>query len=162
MLHPDRGTEVAQADRDRWIAAHQRPQPRLDAIAALWQVLGADADAGAIAVMDSSDGLANAVLQLCQASRVGAVLREGDLPLDGALVDWVGRSQALGWCLYGGEDFELVLCLPWPQAEALQAALGNGCAIVGETTRAAEVELWPSDGATPQVLSFNQGFQHFG
>jgi thiamine-monophosphate kinase len=162
LLHPKREAEVAQADRDRWIAAHQKPQPRLDAIAALWQVLGAGADAQAIAVMDSSDGLANAVLHLCQASGVGASLRECDLPLDEALVAWVGRSQALDWCLYGGEDFELVLCLPWPQAEALRAALGNGCAIVGETTVAAGVELWLRDRATPEVLSFNQGFQHFG
>ncbi len=169
LLHPDRGPEVAQADRDRWIAAHQRPRPRLDAIAALWQVLEADGDASAmvkdrllaIAVMDSSDGLANAVLHLCQSSGVGAVLRESDLPIDGALVDWVGRSQALDWCLYGGEDFELVLCLPIPQAQALQAALGKDCAIVGETTVATGVELWPDDRATPVVLSFSQGFQHF-
>ncbi|MBW4459901.1 MAG: thiamine-phosphate kinase [Nodosilinea sp. WJT8-NPBG4] len=162
LLHPEQGAGVALVDRDRWIAAHQKPQPRLDAIAALWQVLGAGADARAIAVMDSSDGLANAVLHLCQASGVGATLKESDLPLDGALVDWVGRSQALDWCLYGGEDFELVLCLPWPQAEALRAALGNSCAIVGETTVATGVELWLSGRAAPEVLSFNQGFQHFG
>ncbi|MFQ4139725.1 thiamine-phosphate kinase [Nodosilinea sp. PGN35] len=161
LLHPERRAEVAQADGDRWLAAHQRPQPRLDAVAALWQVLGADADASASAAMDSSDGLANAVLHLCRASGVGAVLRESDLPLEGALVDWVGRSQALDWCLYGGEDFELVLCLPWPQAEALRAALGNGCAIVGETTAAPAVELWAEHPTAPAVLDFNRGFQHF-
>ncbi|MEA5450715.1 thiamine-phosphate kinase [Leptolyngbya sp. CCNP1308] len=161
LLHPERETGVAQADRDRWIAAHQRPRPRLDAIAALWEVLGTEAEAGAMAAMDSSDGLANAVLHLCQASGVGAVLQAVDLPVDLALVDWVGRSQALDWCLYGGEDFELVLCLPRPQALALQAALGDGCAIVGETTAATGVELWPSDGGARGVLSFSQGFQHF-
>lgn len=169
LLHPERGTGVAEADRDRWIVAHQRPRPRLDAVAALWEVLGTDADAGAmvkdrplaIAAMDSSDGLANAVLHLCQASGVGAILQGADLPLDRALVDWVGRSQALDWCLYGGEDFELVLCLPRPQALALQAALGNDCAIVGETTVATGVELWPDDRTAPVVLSFSQGFQHF-
>lgn len=169
LLHPERGTGVAQADRDRWIAAHQRPRPRLDAIAALWQVLGTEAETGAmakdrplaIAAMDSSDGLANAVLHLCRASGVGAVLKAADLPLDMALVDWVGRSQAQTWCLYGGEDFELVLCLPLPQAQALQGALGNGCAIVGETTAATGVELWPAARTAPVLLSFSQGFQHF-
>ncbi|MBW4480978.1 MAG: thiamine-phosphate kinase [Tildeniella torsiva UHER 1998/13D] len=162
LLHPEWGTGVAQADRDRWIAAHQKPRPRLDAIAALWEVLGTDAEAGAIAAMDSSDGLANAVLHLCRASGVGAALQAVNLPLERALVDWVGRSQALDWCLYGGEDFELVLCLPRAQAEALQVVLGPDCAIVGETTVATEVELWLSDGGAPEVLSFNQGFQHFG
>ncbi len=161
LLHPERGTGVAAADRDRWVAAHQRPQPRFDAIAALWQVLGPEANTDAIAAMDSSDGLANAVLHLCQASRVGATLQMADLPIDPAVVAWVGRSQAIDWCLYGGEDFELVLCLPWTQARALRATLGSDCAIVGETTATTSVELKLTDAASPAVLSFNQGFQHF-
>jgi thiamine-monophosphate kinase len=141
--------------------------PRLDAIAALWAVLG---DSGtteamvpdrplAIAAMDSSDGLANAVLQLCQASGVGARLT--NISLDAPLVDWVGRDRALDWCLYGGEDFELVLCLPWAVAEALQARLGKGCAIVGETTPTLGVELYSDSSTRPLTLSFSQGFQHF-
>lgn len=161
LLHPDRGAELAPADRDRWVAAHQRPQPRLDAIATLWQVLGATADAGRIAAMDSSDGLANAVLHLCQASGVGAILSEADLPIDPALTAWVGRSQAIDWCLYGGEDFELVLCLPWAEADLLQSRLGERCTIVGQTTSTTAVELQSQDLAISAVLSFSQGFQHF-
>ncbi|WP_017297209.1 thiamine-phosphate kinase [Nodosilinea nodulosa] len=158
LLHPDRGLHIAPADRDRWVAAHQRPRPRLDAIAALWQELGAAAEAGAIAAMDSSDGLANAVLHLCQASGVGAILTEAALPIDPALADWVGRPQAIDWCLYGGEDFELVLCLPWAQAERLQ---GQGWAIVGQTTASSAVELRSEELAASTLLSFSQGFQHF-
>jgi thiamine-monophosphate kinase len=161
LLHPERGDGVAPDDRDRWIAAHQRPRPRLDAIAALWQILGDAVDAGAIAAMDSSDGLANAVLQLCQASGVGARLAEADLPLDPALVAWVGRDRALDWCLYGGEDFELVLCLPWAVAQALQDRLGGDCAIVGEITPDPGVDLGLTTQATPLALSLSQGFQHF-
>jgi thiamine-monophosphate kinase len=155
LLHPDTGSGVAAADRDRWIAAHQRPRPRFDAIAALWYILG---DAAApVAAMDSSDGLANAVLHLCQASGVGA--RLDALPIDPALAAWVGEAQAQHWCLYGGEDFELVLCLPWAVAEALGDRLG-GCAIVGETTPGPAVEL--AIGSAPaQALSFSAGFQHF-
>jgi thiamine-monophosphate kinase len=111
--------------------------------------------------MDSSDGLANAVLQLCQASGVGARLAEADLPLDPALVAWVGRDRALDWCLYGGEDFELVLCLPWAVAQALQDRLGGDCAIVGEVTPDPGVDLGLTTQATPLALSLSQGFQHF-
>jgi thiamine-monophosphate kinase len=156
LLNPQGGEAVPQADRDRWIAAHQRPNPRFDAIAALWDLL-ADGTTEVIAAMDSSDGLANAVLQLCQASGVGARLT--NIPLDAALVSWVGNAQALDWGLYGGEDFELVLCLPRETAEALRAHLGADCAIVGETTDGAAVELWAGDRST--MLSFSQGFQHF-
>jgi thiamine-monophosphate kinase len=159
LLHPESGTGLAVADRDRWIAAHRRPQPRLDAIAALWEILGDGASATAIAAMDSSDGLANAVLHLCQASGVGAHLDGATLPLDPALTRWVGPERAHNWCLYGGEDFELVLCLPWGVAEALVEGL-PGSAIVGETRTTPGVELEFS-GVAPQVLSFSGGFQHF-
>ncbi len=160
LLHPEAGAGLAQADRDRWIAAHQRPNPRFDAIAALTDILGADFESTAIAAMDSSDGLANAVLHLCQASGVGAKMHRAHLPIDDALTAWVGEDQALNWSLYGGEDFELVLCLPWATAEALRSRLGVGCAIVGETTHGPAVELWSGD-RSPTVLSFSQAFQHF-
>ncbi|TVQ13131.1 MAG: thiamine-phosphate kinase [Leptolyngbya sp. DLM2.Bin27] len=162
LLHPERGAEVAPADRDRWVMAHQRPQPRFDAIAVLQDLIGEAGDTAAIAAMDSSDGLANAVLQLCRASGVGAQLHQDDLPIDRALTDWLGPAQAIDWCLYGGEDFELVLCLPWPLARALRDRLGQTCAIVGETTAALAVEIHAADGDLPQVLSLSQGFQHFG
>ncbi|MBE9138613.1 thiamine-phosphate kinase [Nodosilinea sp. LEGE 07088] len=162
LLHPETGGTVAAADRDRWIAAHQRPQPRLDAIAALESLLGPGGDRQTLAAMDSSDGLANAVLHLCQASGVGAKLTEADLPVDPALAAWVGPEQARQWCLYGGEDFELVLCLPWPLALALRDRLGPTSAIIGETTdNGAAVELWSDAGDSPTRLSFSQGFQHF-
>lgn len=165
--HPETGAGVAQADRDRWVTAHQRPQPRFDVISALQDLLGEAGDTAAIAAMDSSDGLANAVLQLCQASGVGAILRQADLPIDAALTAWVGEAQAIDWCLYGGEDFELVLCLPWPLARALQQRLGAPCMIIGETTAMGEtaaapvVELWPTAATVPTRLSLSQGFQHF-
>ncbi|MGB5974850.1 MAG: thiamine-phosphate kinase [Nodosilinea sp.] len=159
LLHPERAAAVSVRDRERWVAAHQRPQPRLDAVAALWDVLGKGADASTIAAMDSSDGLANALLHLCQASGIGAKLSAAALPIDPALEAWVGRSTAVDWCLYGGEDFELVLCLPWSVAETL-ASLGHSYTIIGETTSTTSVEL-RSDLATPVVLRFNQGFQHF-
>ncbi|WOD39988.1 thiamine-phosphate kinase [Nodosilinea sp. E11] len=160
LLKSEPGTPPAATDGDRWVAAHQRPQPRFDAIAVLDDLLG-EGNTAAIAAMDSSDGLANAVLHLCQASGVGAQLNETDLPIDPALGAWVGQAQAIDWCLYGGEDFELVLCLPWPLAEALCDRLGHPCRIVGKTTTAPAVELWPAEGTAPTVLSFSQGFQHF-
>ena len=165
--NPEKGAGVAQVDRDRWITAHQRPQPRFDAISVLQDLLGESGETAAIAAMDSSDGLANAVLQLCQASGVGAILRQADLPIDAALTAWVGEAQAIDWCLYGGEDFELVFCLPWSLARSLQARLGAPCMIIGETTAMGEtatgpfVELWPTAATAPIRLSLSQGFQHF-
>jgi thiamine-monophosphate kinase len=113
--------------------------------------------------MDTSDGLANAVQLICRASGVGAQLWQTQLPLDPALVDWVGEEQAIYSCLYGGEDFELVLCLSQELANRLMTALGPETRIIGEIKAVPTVELWP-DPNNPigrVELNLKQGFQHF-
>jgi len=81
--------------------AHQRPRPRLDVVPAV--------PPGPWAAIDSSDGLAIALLQLCQSSGAGARLDWEALPLPTIAVT---GEQARQWGLYGGEDFELVMALP--------------------------------------------------
>ncbi|HIK45609.1 MAG TPA: thiamine-phosphate kinase [Leptolyngbyaceae cyanobacterium M65_K2018_010] len=164
LLQPEQGQALDPADRDRWIRAHCRPNPRLDAIALLRSLLrDINLDAVSIAAMDSSDGLANAVLHLCQASGCGARLWPSHLPLDPALVAWVGPAQALDWCLYGGEDFELLLCLPAAIAQSLELQLGQGSAIIGQVTQASSVILEPDPAWSTSglELTFTGGFQHF-
>jgi thiamine-monophosphate kinase len=82
------------------------------------------------------------------------------LPLPAGLKDWVGPEQARQWALYGGEDFELALCLPRGEAEILTATLGDGAAIIGETTAEPGVYLELAPGFK-EFLSFESGFQHF-
>ncbi|NJM89106.1 MAG: hypothetical protein HC847_20045 [Hydrococcus sp. RU_2_2] len=75
---------------------------------------------------------------------------------------FVSPEQALDYALYGGEDFELVLCLPPPQAEILIQRLGNGAAIVGMITEDSNVELIDSYGIySTQTLTLSKSFQHF-
>jgi thiamine-monophosphate kinase len=164
LLEPQTGAGVNPVDRERWIQAHRRPCPRLDVIAKLRALLADYPSPEPIAAMDSSDGLANAVLHLCQASGVGACLHPSQLPIDPALQAWLGPDQALDWCLYGGEDFELILCLPEAIAIALQAQLGQGSAIIGQIIPEKSVYLALENAALPNSrleLSFNRGFQHF-
>jgi thiamine-monophosphate kinase len=76
---------------------------------------------------------------------------------------WLTQEQALEYALYGGEDFELVLCLPQESAIALVQHLGQGAAIVGNITPGLTVLLHDEQKKSPdQVLSLSQGFQHFG
>lgn len=159
LLHPERGTGLAATDRAAFMGAHQRPRPRLDAVAVLRSV---PETPRAIAGMDSSDGLANAVLQLCQASGVGARLVRSHLPVPPALPPWVGSETALHWTLYGGEDFELVLCLPPEVALACLSGFGPGAAIVGTTTATPTVELVETPTSQQGVvLDESRCFQHF-
>ena len=163
LLSPESSAGLSAGHRAAFIRAHQRPQPRFDVIAALRDRLSAEDVWPPIAAMDSSDGLANAVLHLTQASGVGAKLVRSRLPIPPALIPWVGADKALEWCLYGGEDFELVLALSPALASALLPRLGPNAALIGTLEPAATgVILVDSAAAKTGVpLTWDQGFQHF-
>jgi thiamine-monophosphate kinase len=158
LLNPASGKNLDAVDRSRLIQAHQRPNPRLDVMPLLRAVLS---PSDRVAGMDSSDGLADAVLQICRASGTGAMLDRNQIPMPSSFDDWLTPEQALDWALYGGEDFELVLCLPPESAKALQQRLDTA-AIIGTITANPQVLLEDSTGAiAPQILNLQKGFQHF-
>ena len=162
LLNPETGRALSAVERNYFIRAHQHPRPRLDVLPILAALQDDDQILMPIAGMDSSDGLANAVLQICQASRVGARLVRSQLPMPAALARWVGSEKALDWTLNGGEDFELVLCLPFDTAEAMVKRLGKGAAIIGATTASTAVMIeYEGKGGDRQYLSLQDGFQHF-
>lgn len=151
LLQPEWAATLPPELQRTWVQAHQRPQPRLDVVRWLWQQ---PAPMG-ISGMDSSDGLADAVLQICAASCVGAILTAEAIPK----VSYIEPEQALAWALYGGEDFELVLCVPRSMAPQLCAVAGEHAAILGEITATPEVLLQQGKTLTP--LQHQQTFQHF-
>jgi thiamine-monophosphate kinase len=156
LLHPEIGHNLQPEETAVLIKAHQRPNPRLDVLPILQKSLLP------VAGMDSSDGLADAVLQICRASSVGAILEFRQISLPSAFHHWLTPQQALEYALYGGEDFELVLCLPEKAALDLIQQLNNGAAIIGKITDTDKVILHDEQEEIPdQVLNLNQGFQHF-
>ena len=147
------GRDLPLSDRAAWIKAHQYPRPRLDLVSHLPNPTPAG--------MDSSDGLADAVIQVCRASGVGAVLEEANIlnhPEIKELIAIVGLEQALNWVLYGGEDFELILCMPPEQANEF-CELTKSIPI-GTITNTENVVIQDHMGGI-RSLSLNQGFQHF-
>ncbi len=125
LLHPD-GMQGEDGDRAHLIRAHQYPRPRLDCLPHL-QTLKR------IVGMDSSDGLADAVLQLCTLAGVGARLDR--LPLDPVLI------------------------LPPKDAIALRDTLGPAAQIIGTITNDPTVQV--CDRAPFLTLNPAQRFQHF-
>ncbi len=161
LLNPDLKTSLGAYDREALIKAHQRPKPRLDVLPILWKIVDSS-NVVDICGMDSSDGLADAVLQVCQCSQVGAVVEASQIPLHKAFENWLTPELALQYALYGGEDFELLLCLPQQAATELVQRLGNGAAVIGMITDSDRVLLHDKYQKIPdQVLNLNRGFQHF-
>jgi thiamine-monophosphate kinase len=146
LLNPAAATGLSAGDREYLIAKHQFPQPRLDWVAEL---------AGAVG-MDSSDGLADAIVQICRASGVGAAIDRASLPMPDCFAGWLSAERAIEWTLYGGEDFELVVCLAMERAMEM---IGKGGRIVGRITAGRSVVL--VDGESQTELALSQSFQHF-
>ncbi len=154
-LEPNETSQLSTNLQQRAIAAHQRPQPRLDAVAALtrsqpaghpWRIGGTD----------SSDGLVAAVAAIGVASGCGAVLQRSALPLDPELAQ---LEQGEHWCLSGGEDFELILALEPAWAEALLQAL-PGSSRIGTLVEADPGALRWQENNQPLPPS-SAGFCHF-
>jgi thiamine-monophosphate kinase len=169
LLHPQLGQNLNNEQKTALILAHQRPKPRLDVLPILQKILNSQSKIPnlkskiSVAGMDSSDGLADAVIQICRASGVGAILERTQIPLPKTFNHWLTPEQALEYALYGGEDFELVLCLPEEPAYDMVQNLGQGAAIVGRITAGTTILLHDQQKKFPdQVLSLSQGFQHFG
>lgn len=161
LLDPELSKSTDPDDRQRLITAHQRPQPRLDILPMLDRLRLDSSQIFSVAGMDSSDGLADAIVQICRSSEVGAIISRSSLPISPALTRLFPATD-LRSALYGGEDFELVLCLPESIAVKLVAQIGKGAEIVGKITRSTEILLLDNTGRYPPVyLDLQAGFKHF-
>ncbi|MBI5068856.1 MAG: thiamine-phosphate kinase [Deltaproteobacteria bacterium] len=119
------------------IRRQRRPEPRV--------ALGLALRGLASACIDVSDGLAQDLGHLCQASGVGAEVWALDLPTSRAF-DRARLPPALRLELLvtGGEDYELLASVPRrrvPRALAAAAALGVPLSVVGEVTAGSGLRL---------------------
>ncbi|MDJ0775263.1 MAG: thiamine-phosphate kinase [Mastigocoleus sp. MO_167.B18] len=165
LLDPQKGENLTESERAALIEAHQRPQPRLDVLPVLWDILNSQDSEFAsprVAGMDSSDGLADAIFQICRASNVGAAIERNRIILHPAMKKLLGKAAQIESALYGGEDFQLVLCLPKESAVKLVQILDANAAIIGTITADSTVLLTDETGKFKEkLLSLKQSFQHF-
>lgn len=166
LLNPELGKDLSEKERSRLIKAHQRPQPRLDILPQLWEILDSQSQLNTspipLTAMDSSDGLADAIAQICRASGVGAIIQREAIPIPSVLPQQASPEQLWDWVLYGGEDFELVLCLPESLAQVFVEKLAARSAIIGYITSGTEVCLRDSTGLyADELLTLSRVFQHF-
>lgn len=115
-------------------------------------------------MIDISDGLASELWHLSRESGVGIIVDQGSLPLgsEALAVARILERDPLEYCLYGGEDFELLLTLrplDVPRARSLLAGLGTGCAVIGQVCRGRGVRLAGRDGRMRPLP--DRGFVHF-
>ncbi|QXE89407.1 thiamine-phosphate kinase [Geomonas subterranea] len=131
------------------------PTPRVEAGVGL-------AEAGVVtAMIDVSDGVLQDLGHICEMSGVGARLELARLPLSDAYRAECG-GDPFALALSGGEDYELLFCIPaGKEAEvaALCAQVDLAVSVIGEVKAGSGIELIAPDGSlyTPP----RRGFDHF-
>jgi thiamine-monophosphate kinase len=116
--------------------------------------------AGVHAMTDLSDGLLVDAARMARASSCRLELWADHLPLESELEHFFpGESLHLGAA--GGEDYELLACLPEPVARALGSSSGGtNISVVGRVSDGDGVRLLESpDGAEVDLPA--RGFRHF-
>ncbi len=158
LLQPDKYSQINSQTKEKVIFAHQYPLPRLDVIKQISEYF----PNAVITGMDSSDGLADAIIQICQKSNVGATINLEQITIATELTQITNQDTALEWALYGGEDFELVLCLSPTIADKILKLLGKDSQIIGEIKALKTVQIINRQNKQPKVLLNQQKtYQHF-
>ena len=153
-LQAGRGQEPSLGD---CVRRHRRPEPRTR----IGTLLGRNRAASAC--MDLSDGLADAVSQLAEASGTGAVIDAAAVPIDPDALVWSeaeGRD-AVADAVTGGDDFELLFAVPRKFRGRLRGVQretrGVSLTRIGELTADPDVRLVRDGRGQPMP----RGFSHF-
>jgi thiamine-monophosphate kinase len=140
------------------VQRHRRPDPRVR----VGMLLGRNKAASAC--MDLSDGLADAVRQIAETSRTGAIVEATSLPIDPAAAEWFTQQglDPVEEAVSGGDDYELVFAVPRKYRGRLKSvetdARGVALTRIGELTAPSSGVVLSRDG---QRIDMPAGFSHF-
>ena len=145
-----------------FVEHHRRPKARLALGQKLANVLTR------YAVMDSSDGLADAVTQLGRHSGCVGIIDAQRLEVSHDMDVLAMRTgqHPIDWVLYGGEDFELVVSLS-PEMLSLFPELTVIGRMVSPQSVSQALSVWPNTEGLLEIegelmpLINDRGFQHF-
>ncbi len=145
LTSPDRHTAYQQ-----WLC----PQPHILAGQLLLPM--------ANAAIDISDGLAQDLSHILQASQVGARLQMAQLPIAATLATYATPAQQLQWALTGGDDYQLCVTMaPTQYLAAKQCLVDHGIALtrIGEITATGGLQCVQEDQSLLELATL--GYQHW-
>ena len=147
-----KNSNIPASLKSKAIEIHQRPIPPLKALEMLKRCKPKDVPLRAAAT-DSSDGLLQAIHNLCINSKCQAVLNQSSLPRSNK---WPLGNHWDEWCLTGGEDFELIISLPPVWARNLMENYPK-CYLIGTMTQGKPIIIGENgkEYDSENLLSFN-------
>ena len=109
---------------------------------------------------DVSDGLAQEVRNICDMSKVGAVIYKEKIPISKTTIDDTKKikKDAYEFALYGGEDFELVFTVNKKNFKLLKKKIKNKIYVVGEVLNKNKGLYLLDKG---KKIKLKKGYDHF-
>jgi thiamine-monophosphate kinase len=131
--------------------AHLQPQPRIaeGQLLVRW---------GVRATIDISDGLVADLGHLCQASKVGAIIKVDQIPIHSRVRAAFPR-ESLNFALSGGEDYELLFTASEEVIHSIKEEADCPISIIGEIRSEGGVTLLDKEGHPFQIKE--KGWEHF-
>jgi thiamine-monophosphate kinase len=139
---------------DELVRRYRRPEPRLEA--------GARLAAFARAMIDVSDGVASDALRIAEESGVTLELDAPALPVAPAVGEVAAALgvDPLELAATGGEDYELLVCVPPERREAAERSLAGGAVALTWIGRVVEGPPRVRWKAAPPASAGWRGFEH--
>ncbi len=155
------GLSTLQANESGYLAgkaAHLRPQPRIQ------EGLLLSKQYQHYALMDSSDGLADALLKIAQASGQTLVVDAAKIPVHPEVTAYAAKQNAdpMQIVLYGGEDFQLVATLPDVPDNLLAHVHIIGRVEARDDEPDSPPGAWLNRNGQREALQLEKTYQHFG
>ncbi len=136
------------------LARHLRPEPRLDLCEAL--------KSHARCAMDVSDGFLGDLAKMLRLEGLGTRFSVVDVPLSDAVRAAVAiEPRLLEAALAGGDDYEIVCCVPADRSADFEAEAFRAQIAVGHVATASDCEFSAVDAGGRPVVTTSGSFQHF-
>jgi thiamine-monophosphate kinase len=160
LQHLQEGPDAVDPERDHLAKAFLYPEPRVRTGILLGR------NRAATACMDLSDGLADGVRQIAEASGVGATIDPAALPIAAEVRAWFASrgGDSLLEAVAGGDDYELVFTASPQLRGRLRAVARHGggpLTRIGVCQRAPGVRMRGDYDGRAVDLPLPQGFAHF-
>jgi thiamine-monophosphate kinase len=129
------------------------PQPRVELGQALLRI-------GIRCAIDISDGLAQDLRHICEASAVGATVRVADIPISQHL-SRTFPDDALSMAVGGGEDYELLFTGPVGMVDRVRGRFPIPITVIGALMEDPERRVRFVDESGVEVSFHTTGWDHF-
>ena len=136
-----------------FLTSHFKPEPQIE----LGKII---LDCGIKTCTDISDGLIRDLSNICDSSKVSAIVNIDQIPTATNLKSLFPNDWDQ-FCLSGGEDYQLLFTGTLNKVKQIQKQSTSKITVIGEITKASDTKISLVDNANNQIKYEHKGWDHF-